>query len=245
MQSLGLSYRPCDKSVSMASSSSESSYLGLCDIDIELNQSAYSSVQFGILGDLCNDMILGYEFQKQYMNVVFSYGGQKDDFVVSTQSPTCALTASSMTIPSLFSSAPADAKPIATKSRRFGSDEQTFIDQEVAKLLKEGIIEPSFSPWRAQVVVAKDLSNTHKKRLCIDYSRTINLYTHLDAYPMPRIDDMLDDLAKYRVFSTFDLRSAYHQVSIIESDKKFTAFEAGAGCLAKFSLPFQGFQGCF
>ena len=45
-----------------------------------------------------------------------------------------------------------------------------------------------------------------KKRLCIDYSQTINQYTEVDAYPLPRIDDMITNLAKYRVFSDFDLR---------------------------------------
>ena len=55
----------------------------------------------------------------------------------------------------------------------------------------------------------KDEANRHKKRLCIDHSQTINIYTELDAYPLPRIDDMINELSKYRVFSTFDLRSAY------------------------------------
>jgi hypothetical protein len=76
-------------------------------------------------------------------------------------------------------------------NRRFIS----FIQQEVNQLLSEGIIEPSNSPWRAQVVVVKDPLNRHKKRLCIDYSQTVNQYTELDAYPLPRIDDMINNLA--------------------------------------------------
>ena len=81
-------------------------------------------------------------------------------------------------------------------------------------------------------------SETGKKRLCIDFSQTINLFTNLDAYPLPRIDDLVNKLARYSVFSTYDLRGAYHQVEICESDKPFTAFEA-AGRLWEFNrLPF-------
>ena len=82
-----------------------------------------------------------------------------------------------------------------------------------------GIFEPSASHWRAQVVVAKDLQNRHKKRLCADYSNTVNVYTELNAYPVPRIDAIINKLSEYKVFSAFDLKSAYHQIKKKESDK--------------------------
>ena len=98
------------------------------------------------------------------------------------------------------------------------------------------IIRPSHSPWRAQVLIVK--SNDNKERFCIDYSQTVNLFTQLDAYPIPRIDDMVNTLAKYAIFATFDLRSAYHQIPIREEDKKYTAFEAD-GKLWEFNrIPF-------
>ena len=62
----------------------------------------------------------------------------------------------------------------------------------------------------------KEPISTGQKRLCVDYSQTINQYTELDAYPLPRIDDMNNNLAHYKVFSTFDLRNAYHQVPILK-----------------------------
>ena len=71
-----------------------------------------------------------------------------------------------------------------------------------------------------------DPEKNHKKKLCIDYSQTVNLFTRLDAYPLPRIDEIVNNLDKYKIFSTFDLRIAYHQISIIDEDKKVTAFEA-------------------
>ena len=105
-----------------------------------------------------------------------------------------------------------DCRPIASKSRRYSFDDRKFIENETQRLLREGIIEPSNSPWRAQIVVTKD--DNHKKRLAIDYSQMVNRFTQLDGYPLPRVDDTVNKIAQYRVFSTIDLRSAYHQVPI-------------------------------
>jgi hypothetical protein len=77
-----------------------------------------------------------------------------------------------------------------------------------------------------------------KKRLCIDYSRTINRFTQLDVYPLPRIHDLVSKLAEYQIYSTLDLKSAYHQIPIREEEKAFTAFE-GNGKLYQFCrVPF-------
>ena len=82
---------------------------------------------------------------------------------------------------------------------------------EVERLLKEGIIQDSNSPWRAQIVVAKQ---PKKWRMCIDYSQTVNLFSQEDAYPMTQIDEMVSSLAKYKYFSKFDLKSAHRQIPI-------------------------------
>ena len=81
-------------------------------------------------------------------------------------------------------------------------------------------------------------SENHKRRLVIDYSQTINCFTMLDAYPLPRIDDIVNNIAQYRVFSTIDLRSAYHQVKIKDSDKLYTAFQAGKALYQFTRVPF-------
>ena len=104
--------------------------------------------------------------------------------------------------------------------------------------MKNRIIEPSRSPWRAQIVVSKDPTGKHKKRLCIDYSTTVNLYTHADAYPLPRIDILINDLAHYKYYSTFDLKSAYHQIGIREEDRQKTAFEANGKLYHFRRVPF-------
>ena len=86
-------------------------------------------------------------------------------------------------------------------------------------------------------VVVKD-ANNNKRRMCVDYSQIVNLITELDAYSLPRIETLINDLAKYYVFSTFDLHSAYHQIQITEKDRPFTAFEA-SGKLWEFTrIPF-------
>ena len=72
----------------------------------------------------------------------------------------------------------------------------------------------------------------------MDYSRTINRYTPLDAYPLPRIDDLVENISQYTWFSKLDLQSAYHQIPLHVDDKPYTAFEA-AGNLYQFCrLPF-------
>ena len=59
---------------------------------------------------------------------------------------------------------------------------------------------------------------SRKKRLCVNYSQTVNMFTQIDAYPLPRIDNLVNKLSAYTVLSTFDLMSAYHQIPILGSD---------------------------
>ena len=124
----------------------------------------------------------------------------------------------------LFQHLKTDCKPIATKSRRYSHADSEFISSEVKRLLREGLIESSNSPWRAQPLVVTQ--ENHKKRMVIDYSQTVNKYTLLDAYPLPRMQDVVQKIAKYNVYSTLDLTSAYHQVKLPPSDRLYTAFEA-------------------
>ena len=136
----------------------------------------------------------------------------------------CAVASAHTRATSLFNNLTKDCHPIATKSRKFSECDKKLIRNEIEKLLKDGVIEPSSSPWRSQVLVTP--TGRHKKRLVVDYSRTINKFTLLDAYPLPRIDNIVNDLANYNIFSTFDLKSAYYQIPIAEDDKPYTAFEA-------------------
>ena len=62
--------------------------------------------------------------------------------------------------------------------------------------------------------------------MCIDYSTTVSLFTHPDAHPLPKIEHQINELAGYQYFSTFDLKSAYHQNPIKDEDKPYTPFGA-------------------
>jgi len=111
-----------------------------------------------------------------------------------------------------------------------------FIRKEVEKLLAQGVIESSRSPWRAQVLVTKD--ERHKRRMVIVYSQTINRFTALNTYPLPRIDQQVNELAKCKWFSTLDLKSACYQVPLATEDRAYTSFEADGKLYQYCRLPF-------
>jgi hypothetical protein len=145
---------------------------------------------------------LGLDFQSKHKNVIFNYGGPEPPLVVR------GLSTLNMESPEPFAKLTADCHPIATKSRRYSQEDLFFIDDEVERLLKEGIIESSKSPWRAQVVVTKD--ENHKKRMAIDYSQTINKFTILDAFRLPRIYELVNQIPS--IESSVQLIYALHTI---------------------------------
>ncbi|XP_076062398.1 uncharacterized protein LOC143037735 [Oratosquilla oratoria] len=217
-----------DTDVTLAQKSLHTNSHGYVEVDLTLylNGQTYPSTRLLLIKYLCCGVLLGQDFQKQHQCVVIEYGGPKTTFKLPDTNLYCSLATVAVDEPSLFQHLSPNCKPIVTKSRYYGKDDKELIEMETNCLLAEGIIENSLSPWRAQFVVVKDPMNRHKKRMHVDYSQTVNLYTELDAYPLPRIYTMVNELSTYHVFSTFDLKSAYHQIPLKESDKKYTAFEA-------------------
>lgn len=214
----------------MASHSLTQSTEGHCLVNIVYDGHSYKEVRLSILPDLCSDVILGHDFLRQHSSVNIRFPG-----TAPTLSLGC-LTAAKVVSPPLFDKLSADCHPIATKSRRHHPADDTFIQNQLELLLKSDIIEPSRSPWRAQVLVTTN--ERHKKRMVVDYSQTINKFTYLDAYPLPRIDELVSKISKYEFFSTLDLRSAYHQIPILDHERQYTAFEA-CGNLYQFTrIPF-------
>lgn len=101
------------------------------------------------------------------------------------------------------------------------------------ELLENNIVEHSNSPWNSPVLIVdkKPGPNGEKKhRMVIDF-RKLNAQTLGDAYPLPRIDDILDQLSRAKYFSTLDLASGYHQVQIAEEDREKTVFSTSLGHL--------------
>ena len=78
-------------------------------------------------------------------------------------------------------------------------------------MLDKGFIRPSVSPWGAPILFVKKKDGS--MRLCIDY-RELNMVTVRNRYPLPRIDDLFDQLQGACVFSKIDLRSGYHQLEV-------------------------------
>ena len=74
--------------------------------------------------------------------------------------------------------------------------------------------------------------------MVIDYSATINRFTLLDAYPIPKMNDLVHKIARYSFYSALDMKSAYYQILLHPDEKQMTAFEA-EGCLYQFTrMPF-------
>ncbi|CAK1601322.1 unnamed protein product [Parnassius mnemosyne] len=102
-------------------------------------------------------------------------------------------------------------------------------------MVKDGVIEPSSSPWCSTVVLGKKKDGS--MRFCFDYRR-LNDVTKKGSYPLPRIDDTLDMLTGVKWFSTLDLKSGYWQVEIDPKDKEKTAFSTGKGLWQFKVMPF-------
>ena len=105
---------------------------------------------------------------------------------------------------------------------------------EVQKMLKQGVIKESSSPWSSPVLIVKKKDGTW--RFCVDY-RKLNAITHKDAYPLPRIDETLESLSGSQFFTTLDLASGYWQVEV-EGDKEKTAFSTREGHFEFSVMPF-------
>ena len=187
MESLGLPKHPGRRNIAMAQSSLSAKTLAFCMANLTLGGKQYTKVRLSILPGLCADLILGLDFQKQHQSIIFHHGGPQSPLEV------CGLSVLKVEPPDLFTNLTSDNHPIVTKSWRYNRIDREFIDTEVQHLLKEGIIEPSNSPWRAQVVVTR--SENHKRRLVIDYSHTINHFIMLDTCPLPHIEDTVNNIA--------------------------------------------------
>jgi hypothetical protein len=100
------------------------------------------------------------------------------------------------------------------------------LHMQLEELLKKGYICASVSPWCATILFVKKKDGT--LRICIDF-RQLNKVTMKNKYPLPRVEDMFDQLRGTRIFSKIDLRSSYHQVRIKEEDIRKTSFKKGMG----------------
>jgi hypothetical protein len=105
------------------------------------------------------------------------------------------------------------AAPVSKTPYRMITPKFKKSQMNLEELLKKGYIRPSVSPWGAPILFVKNKDAT--MRLCIDFQQ-LNKYTMKNKYPLPRIDDLFDQLRGEKIFSKTHLRSRYHQVRITE-----------------------------
>jgi hypothetical protein len=118
------------------------------------------------------------------------------------------------------------AAPIAKRPYRMLVGELEELKKQVKELVDNQFIHPSSSPWGAPMIFVEKKDGT--QRICVDY-RALNEVTIKNKYPLPRIEDLFDQLKGARVFSKIDLMSGYHQLRIRPSDIAKTAFTTRYG----------------
>ncbi|GJW70998.1 putative reverse transcriptase domain-containing protein [Tanacetum coccineum] len=127
------------------------------------------------------------------------------------------------------------AIPVAKSPYRLAPSEMEELSEQLKELQDKGFIRPSSSPWGASKLFVKKKDGSF--RMCIDY-RELNKLTIKNRYPLPRIDDLFDQLQGSQYFSKIDLRSGYHQLRVHEDDIPKTAFRTRYGHLEFTKMPF-------
>jgi hypothetical protein len=116
--------------------------------------------------------------------------------------------------------------PISKRPYRMDVKDLVELKKQIEELLEKGFIRPSSSPWGAPVLfVSKKYGS---RRMCVDY-RSLNEVTIKNKYPLPRIEDLFDQMKGAKIFSNIDLRSGYHQLNIRAEDVPKTTFTTRYG----------------
>lgn len=126
-------------------------------------------------------------------------------------------------------------EPKSTPPYMLNGQKKNFLKKEIDSLLTEGIIEQCDSAWASPAILVPKAGGSF--RLCIDY-RKLNSVTVADSYPMPRIDDILQNAKGTAFMSTIDLQSGFHQVPLAKEDKDKSCFTTPFGTFRFTRMPF-------
>jgi hypothetical protein len=128
-----------------------------------------------------------------------------------------------------------DSSPQKQPPRRMPFMVREEVARQLKKMQQDRVIQPSSSPWSSPVVMVRKKDGSH--RFCVDY-RALNSVTKADTFPLPRIDDLLDQLGGARYFSTLDLASGFWQIEMLPTSREKTAFVTPHGLYEFLVMPF-------
>jgi len=133
-----------------------------------------------------------------------------------------------------------DDNPVYIKNYRLPYTQKEEIKRQVDKLIENDLTEPSSSNYNSPIILVPKKGSTEnqkKWRLCIDF-RMVNKKLIADKYPLPRIEDILDNLGRAKFFSIIDLYSGFHQIPLHKDSRDITSFSTENGSYGWKVLPF-------
>ncbi|XP_066945203.1 uncharacterized protein [Macrobrachium rosenbergii] len=128
-----------------------------------------------------------------------------------------------------------NASPVKQSPYRLNPVKREIVEEEIKYMLDHDLIQPSVSPWSSPIVLVKKADG--KFRMCVDY-RKVNAHTKNDSFPLPRIDDCLDQIGSAKFITKLDLLKGYWQVPLSDRAREISAFVTPFGLYECKVMPF-------